>query len=106
MRSTINIAVCVVLAICVQSCASVGQHTRNIGSSKSNIYSGTKLDVTVIRTATGLERTGGEGQDWAKSLAPIAMLDLPFSLTMDTLLLPVDLVRQGVISIQNTDSNE
>lgn len=101
-----NIAVCVAIAICAQSCASAGQHAHNIGSRKSNIYAATKLDYTVIRTATGMERTGGEEQDWAKSLAPIAMLDLPFSLTMDTLLLPFDLVRQGVISTRNTDDNK
>ena len=58
----------------------------------------------MIRLATGRERTGTSEKEWARSLAPIAVIDLPFSLVMDTVLFPIDGIRQGIIATKNTDT--
>lgn len=92
------------LAAYTVGCVSIGAHVQNVGLSKSNIYAGTKTDFAVIRIATGRERTGTSEIEWARTLAPIAVIDLPFSLVMDTVLFPIDGIRQGVIAIKNTNT--
>ena len=98
MKKLTRIVVSLALATHVAGCASIGKHVQNIGSSESNIYAGTRLDCDVLRLATGKEQTDRTGEEWARSLTPLVVVDLPFSFVMDTALLPIDAIRQGVIA--------
>jgi len=91
LQSKIGLWVALVLVgIAAAGCASFEQ--RGIAAfnpddpSPWTIYPGAKHDARIVRSAFGGDNLGGFA--WLK--APVALLDLPFSIAADTLCLPYD----------------
>lgn len=77
-----NVLTCYCLAACLalSGCSSVMSHT----GPDMGYYPGTRASVTIL---------ADEQTNWI--IKPLALLDLPFSALLDTLLLPWDCIRNN-----------
>ena len=62
--------------------------TAEHGGEPHYVYPGTQVNLTLIRLATS--GPWNEDRHWALFFLPMALIDVPLSLVLDTLLLPYD----------------
>ena len=76
--------------ICLSGCATVGRFVLS-DMGYHGIYQATKLDTFALQNAPDAWRAGEYFQ--CCIMTPVFVLDYPFSIVFDTLLLPYDLMR-------------
>ncbi len=74
------------------SCASIGTHTIQI-QHPPQLYPGARIDFGIIRYAIDTSYQDSIGKDFFVAYAPLAAVDLPFSVVLDTIFLPIDGTR-------------
>jgi uncharacterized protein YceK len=80
--SILRIAICI-LPVCSHGCASIATHADKSTPRPHHVYSGTQDDLHSIADEGFEGKLGGLG-------VAIGLFDLPFSFTVDSLLLPYD----------------
>lgn len=103
MKRAIPVTTAIAVAVMLAGCGTIAgrQYPSLRAEPSSPYYPATIMDGYVILLGTAGLTSSGSRPDQIPSrtaglvMIPLGVLDLPFSLVTDTLLLPADLVRQG-----------
>jgi uncharacterized protein YceK len=83
----------------VMFCTGCGTILARTGEPPSPLYPATSFDLTMIRTGGMFWQAGDCAMatfGWT-IVVPLYLVDIPISLTVDTVLLPIDLKQRGVV---------
>ena len=84
-----------VLLVGLSGCVSLGQHFDSNGHVPPGVYPGLRSDVKFLTKDVFSQRGGMDAllDSVEPFLIPVALVDIPLSFGMDTLLLPVDVFK-------------